>query len=90
MNCYITPGADNGAPGAEQIPFGLAHCSNVRVHEFSFLASGKADKYALLVGVGDIVPDALVAQAGNFFHLLRYQAYDPVKVMASPVKGGAA
>ncbi len=60
---HIAPAADDRPFSAEQIPLGLADGSNIRVHEFRLLPVGKAHLHALLISVGHIMPDALMARA---------------------------
>ncbi len=86
---YIPPAADDSPFSSQQIPLGLAHGSNIGVHEFGLLPVCKEYLQALLIIIGHITPDTLMALAGNRFNMSRNDAHDPVKIVASPVKGGA-
>ena len=87
---HILPVADNGALGSQQIPFGLGHSCNVGMDELGLLPAGKPDLDAFLIGIGDIMPDALLECADNRFDTLRNQAHDPVEVMTAPIVSQAA
>ena len=84
----ILPLADNGAPCAQKIPFGLACCGDVGMDELGFASALKPDPDALLVSIGDIMPHPLVSGSGHRFNGFAEQADNPVDVVTAPIVTG--
>ena len=62
---HISPVADNGTLCSQQIPFWLAHSGNIGMDEFRLLTPGKSYLYPLLVRVGDVMPNTVLASGDN-------------------------
>src|SRR5207237_9090237 len=76
---------DNRSTCAEDIPFGFHSGRNIRMHKFGLLSTSKAQVDTGLVGVGDIMPDALMLNTTYTDYRIRNQLEDPVQVMRSPI-----
>jgi hypothetical protein len=60
------------------------------VRELGLDAVGEVQQHTGVVGVRDVVPDALVGGRRDPLDLLRQQVQHPVQVVAAPVVDGAA
>src|SRR5437588_12868965 len=81
LDDFLPPMPDNRSALTEDIPFGFHSGRNIRVHKFGLLSTGKAQVDTGLVGVGNIMPDALMLNTAYTDYRIGDQFEDPVQVM---------
>src|SRR6266516_6368665 len=85
LDSFLSPMPDNRSAFAEDIPFGFHSGRNIRMHKFGLFPTGKAQVDTVLVGIGNIMPDALMLNTTYTDYRIGDQLEYPVKVMRSPV-----
>src|SRR5438876_10444179 len=69
----------------QNIPFRFERCRDIRMHKLGLLPASKTQIDAGVVGIGDIMPDALMLDASYTDDGIGDQIEHPVQIVRPPV-----